>query len=108
MFGWQRPCYLMNEGGYAKTYRELLDTTDWSRYGHKSGNPKCLNCMTHCGFEPTSVSSAFSSVSNFFELVSDFASITAPKKIAASYDRTGTYEEQVAKAEGKSLTGTKS
>ncbi len=52
LFGWQRPCYLLGEG-YAKTYQELLDTTDWTQYGHKSGNPKCTDCMVHCGFEPT-------------------------------------------------------
>ena len=54
LFGWQRPCYLQNES-YAATYQELLDTTDWSRYGHHSGNPKCADCMMHCGFEPTAV-----------------------------------------------------
>ena len=52
LFGWQRPCYLVGES-YAKTYKELLDTTDWSAYGRKSGNPKCTDCMVHCGFEPT-------------------------------------------------------
>jgi hopanoid biosynthesis associated radical SAM protein HpnH len=107
VFGWQRPCYLMNEGGYAKTYRELLETTDWSKYGHASGNPKCLNCMTHCGFEPTSVADSFSSISKFFEMVADFASIKAPKKVQLSYDRTGSYEEVLAKAEGKQPAETK-
>jgi hopanoid biosynthesis associated radical SAM protein HpnH len=52
LFGWQKPCYLLGEG-YAKTYHELLHDTDWSQYGHKSGNPKCTDCMVHCGFEPT-------------------------------------------------------
>jgi hypothetical protein len=52
LFGWQKPCYLLGEG-YAKTYHELLNDTDWSQYGHKSGNPKCSDCMVHCGFEPT-------------------------------------------------------
>jgi hopanoid biosynthesis associated radical SAM protein HpnH len=55
IFGWQRPCYLMADGGYAKTYRELIDSTDWSKYGKKSGNPKCQNCAVHCGWEPTAV-----------------------------------------------------
>jgi hypothetical protein len=64
--------------------------------------------MTHCGFEPTSVAEAFSSLSSFFELVADFASIKAPKKVQLSYDRNGSYEEVLAKAEGKTLTGTKS
>ena len=53
VFGWQRPCYLLGEG-YAATYRELVDGTDWSRYG--TGNyEKCANCMVHCGFEPSAV-----------------------------------------------------
>jgi len=54
VFGWQRPCYLMADGGYAKTYRELLEDTDWSRYG-RGRHPKCANCMAHCGYEPTAV-----------------------------------------------------
>jgi hopanoid biosynthesis associated radical SAM protein HpnH len=54
VFGWQRPCYLQADG-YAKTYRELLETTDWSRYGRHSGNTQCANCMAHCGYEPTAV-----------------------------------------------------
>ncbi|MFB2936076.1 adenosyl-hopene transferase HpnH [Aerosakkonemataceae cyanobacterium BLCC-F154] len=52
VLGWQKPCYLLNEGHYA-TFQELLDNTDWSKYGHKSGNPKCADCMVHCGYEPT-------------------------------------------------------
>ncbi len=61
IFGWQRPCYLLDEG-YATSYRELLETTDWSRYGHASGNPKCRDCMVHCGYEPSAVADAFGSL----------------------------------------------
>jgi hopanoid biosynthesis associated radical SAM protein HpnH len=53
VFGWQRPCYLMADG-YAKTYRELVETTDWERYG-RGRDPRCANCMAHCGYEPTAV-----------------------------------------------------
>jgi len=53
LFGWQRPCYLMADG-YAETYRELLDTTDWESYG-RGRDPRCDNCMAHCGYEPTAV-----------------------------------------------------
>ena len=53
LFGWQRPCYLMSDG-YAKTYRELIETTDWSKYG-RGRDPRCENCMAHCGYEPTAV-----------------------------------------------------
>ena len=54
VFGWQRPCYLQADG-YCETYRELVETTDWSNYGRHSGNVQCRNCMAHCGYEPTAV-----------------------------------------------------
>jgi hopanoid biosynthesis associated radical SAM protein HpnH len=53
VFGWQRPCYLMADG-YAETYQELLDSTDWSKYG-RGKDPRCANCMAHCGYEPSAV-----------------------------------------------------
>ncbi|MBP2704026.1 adenosyl-hopene transferase HpnH [Microbispora sp. RL4-1S] len=53
LFGWQRPCYLMSDG-YAKTYRELVEETDWDAYG-RGRDPRCANCMAHCGYEPTAV-----------------------------------------------------
>jgi len=53
VFGWQRPCYLLGEG-YAKTFRELMETTDWDKYG--TGNyEKCADCMVHSGYEATAV-----------------------------------------------------
>ena len=59
VFGWQKPCYLLQEG-YADTYAELLDEVDWSKYGHASGNAKCANCMVHSGYEATAVDHTFS------------------------------------------------
>jgi hopanoid biosynthesis associated radical SAM protein HpnH len=53
VFGWQRPCYLMSDG-YAKTYQELVETTEWEKYG-RGRDPRCDNCMAHCGYEPTAV-----------------------------------------------------
>ena len=59
VFGWQRPCYLLGEG-YAKTFKELMETTDWDRYG--VGNyEKCADCMVHSGFEATAVTDALRS-----------------------------------------------
>ena len=52
VLGWQKPCYLLNEGHYS-SYQELTEKTDWSQYGRASGNPKCTDCMVHCGYEPT-------------------------------------------------------
>ncbi len=58
IFGWQRPCYLVGEG-YVKTFAELMDTTEWDKYG--VGNyEKCADCMVHCGFEATAAIDAFS------------------------------------------------
>jgi hopanoid biosynthesis associated radical SAM protein HpnH len=53
LLGWQRPCYLLDDG-YARTYRELIEETDWSAFG-RGKDPRCANCMAHCGYEPTAV-----------------------------------------------------
>jgi hopanoid biosynthesis associated radical SAM protein HpnH len=56
VFGWQRPCYLLGEG-YARTFAELMDGTDWDKYG--TGNyEKCADCMVHSGFEASAVTDA--------------------------------------------------
>jgi hopanoid biosynthesis associated radical SAM protein HpnH len=60
VFGWQRPCYLLSDG-YVGSYRELLETTEWENYG-RGRNPKCANCMAHCGYEPTAVMSTMGSM----------------------------------------------
>ena len=60
VFGWQKPCYLLQEG-YADTFEELIDETPWERYGRASGNPQCQQCMVHCGYEPTAVNHTFCS-----------------------------------------------
>ncbi|HVW44440.1 MAG TPA: adenosyl-hopene transferase HpnH [Amycolatopsis sp.] len=53
LLGWQRPCYLLDDG-YAKTWRELIEETDWDKFG-RGKDPRCANCMAHCGYEPTAV-----------------------------------------------------
>ena len=59
IFGWQKPCYLLQDG-YADSYQELLDSTEWSHYGYESGNSKCANCMLHSGYEASAVDYTFS------------------------------------------------
>ncbi|MBV8726661.1 MAG: adenosyl-hopene transferase HpnH [Candidatus Eremiobacteraeota bacterium] len=59
VLGWQRPCYLMSDG-YVGSYKELVETTDWSKYG-RGRNPSCENCMAHCGYEPTAVTATMRS-----------------------------------------------
>jgi len=56
IFGWQKPCYLLGEG-YAKTFKELMETTDWDTYG-TGKYEKCADCMAHCGYEPTAATAS--------------------------------------------------
>jgi hypothetical protein len=64
LFGWQKPCYLVDEGHVA-TFQELMETTRWERYGKASGNPKCQDCLVHCGYEPAAVEATFNSWRGF-------------------------------------------
>ena len=61
VFGWQKPCYLLQDG-YAETFNELLETTEWQNYGTESGNPACANCMVHSGYEASAVNYTFGSL----------------------------------------------
>jgi hopanoid biosynthesis associated radical SAM protein HpnH len=53
LLGWQKPCYLLDDG-HVDTYRELVETTDWDAYG-RGRDDRCANCMAHCGYEPSAV-----------------------------------------------------
>ena len=66
IFGWQKPCYLLQDG-YAETFAELMAETEWSNYGTESGNPKCANCMVHSGYEASGVDYTFSSLKGLWE-----------------------------------------
>ena len=68
VFGWQKPCYLLQDG-YADSFSELMTETGWSNYGTESGNPKCANCMVHSGYEASSVDYGFGSLKGFWGMV---------------------------------------
>ena len=68
VFGWQKPCYLLQDG-YAESFAELLETTEWQNYGTESGNPACANCMVHSGYEASAVNATFSSLGGFLATV---------------------------------------
>ncbi len=61
VFGWQRPCYLLQDG-YADSFQDLMEETQWENYGPRSGNPHCRDCMVHSGFEASAVEEIFSSL----------------------------------------------
>jgi hopanoid biosynthesis associated radical SAM protein HpnH len=67
VFGWQKPCYLLQDG-YADSFSELMAEVEWHHYGTESGNPKCANCMVHSGYEASAVDHGFGSVGGFLAM----------------------------------------
>ena len=86
IFGWQKPCYLLQDG-YAESYKELMETTEWASYGTESGNPQCANCMVHCGYEPSSVDDTFGSLRGFVDTVKATFSLYPDKDALDDLDR---------------------
>jgi hopanoid biosynthesis associated radical SAM protein HpnH len=83
LFGWQKPCYLLQDG-YADTFDELMQATEWDKYGTESGNPKCANCMVHSGYEASAVNDTFGSLSGFWATVrATFSSAYADREATA-------------------------
>ncbi len=78
IFGWQKPCYLLQDG-YADTFQELMEATAWAEYGTESGNPRCANCMVHSGYEASAVDHTFSGLGGI---------------IAAAKAQFGLYEDE--------------
>jgi hopanoid biosynthesis associated radical SAM protein HpnH len=68
IFGWQKPCYLIQDG-YAASFQELLEETRWQRYGPAAPEPRCQDCMLHSGFEASAVDEGFSSLRGFLAMV---------------------------------------
>jgi hopanoid biosynthesis associated radical SAM protein HpnH len=68
VFGWQKPCYLLQDG-YADTFQELMDSVEWKKYGTESGNLKCANCMVHSGYEASAVDHTFSGLGGLWAAV---------------------------------------
>jgi hopanoid biosynthesis associated radical SAM protein HpnH len=83
IFGWQKPCYLLQDG-YYDTYQELLENTDWRKYGTESGNPRCANCMVHSGFEASAVNDTFGSLRDLWATAKATLCTSYPDAAAAA------------------------
>lgn len=77
IFGWQKPCYLMSDG-YTATFKELIDDTPWERYG-TGRDPRCADCMVHCGYEATAVMDATASLGNMIHAIRPLGRMQQPK-----------------------------
>ncbi|MGR8918755.1 MAG: adenosyl-hopene transferase HpnH [Gammaproteobacteria bacterium] len=67
VFGWQKPCYLLVGEGYAQSFKELMEETEWDKYG-TGVNPKCADCMVHSGYEATAVDDTFTNPLKAFKV----------------------------------------
>jgi hopanoid biosynthesis associated radical SAM protein HpnH len=81
IFGWQKPCYLLQDG-YTDTFKELMEATAWNEYGTESGNPKCANCMVHSGYEASAVDHTFGSFGGMVATVKSMLFSRNPNKAA--------------------------
>jgi hopanoid biosynthesis associated radical SAM protein HpnH len=68
LFGWQKPCYLLQDG-YFDSFSDLMGQTEWNKYGVESGNPRCANCMVHSGYEASAVNDTFGSIRGLWNTV---------------------------------------
>jgi len=87
LFGWQKPCYLLQDG-YEDSFEGLIAGTRWERYGPASGNPRCSDCMVHSGFEASAVDEAFSSLAGMAALAR--ATLFGPRSSPPRKDVTAT------------------
>lgn len=65
--GWKSPCYLITDAHYP-TFKDLMEKTAWEKYG-VGNDPRCANCMMHCGFEPTVVREVGKRFSDLWEMI---------------------------------------
>lgn len=91
IFGWQKPCYLLQDG-YTETFAELMETTPWQTYGTGSGNPRCAHCMVHSGYEASAVDDTFGSIGGMIRTIRSmfFSGNYADKQAAADLADAGT------------------
>lgn len=94
VFGWQKPCYLLGEG-YAQTFKELMETTDWDNYG-TGRHEKCADCMVHCGYEASAVDDTFSSIGGLVKTVRHMIfPVIFPEKTTLQKDKEENSEIQL-------------
>jgi hopanoid biosynthesis associated radical SAM protein HpnH len=82
VFGWQKPCYLMSDG-YAQTFKELMETVEWDQYG-TGRDPRCADCMVHCGYEPTAVLDSTANFKNMWKSFMDTVGLSRPQQPSGS------------------------
>jgi hopanoid biosynthesis associated radical SAM protein HpnH len=67
IMGWRKPCYPLADEHVTKV-DELYDEKLWERYG-VGKDPRCANCMMHCGFESATIFQAVSTPKDWATLI---------------------------------------
>lgn len=65
ILGWQKPCYLINDG-YCETFAELMNEIDKYGLGRHGTRPECKDCMLHSGYEASAVRDIFGTWGGMF------------------------------------------
>ena len=71
VMGWREPCYLLGDR-HTQDVNDLFKDEVWDRYGVGT-DPRCANCMMHCGFESASVFGALSSPRDAIRMIREGA-----------------------------------
>ena len=67
VMGWRKPCYPLADEHVADV-NQLYDDGLWERYG-VGKDPRCANCMMHCGFESATIFQAVSTPKDWVTLI---------------------------------------
>ncbi len=68
ILGWQKPCYLINDG-YCETFAELMSEIDKYGLGKHGTRPECKDCMLHSGYEASAVRDIFGTWGGVFRAI---------------------------------------
>ena len=67
VMGWRKPCYPLADD-HVEDVNELYKDEVWDRYG-VGKDPRCANCMMHCGFESATIFQAISTPKDWATLI---------------------------------------
>jgi hopanoid biosynthesis associated radical SAM protein HpnH len=67
VLGWRKPCYPLADE-HVRDVNELYEESLWDHYG-VGKDPRCANCMMHCGFESATIFQAVSTPKDWVTLI---------------------------------------
>ena len=67
VLGWRKPCYPLADE-HVQDVDELYEADLWQKYG-VGNDPRCANCMMHCGFESATIFKAISTPKDWATLI---------------------------------------